>query len=57
VRDYYVVVAEDGCAAYLAEDHEQTLRNIRRFFGVTPSIGELCAIWARAARAARPQAA
>jgi ureidoacrylate peracid hydrolase len=46
VRDYYIAVVEDGCAAYVPEDHEQTLRNIRRFFGVTPSIRELCAIWA-----------
>jgi ureidoacrylate peracid hydrolase len=48
VRDFYVGVVEDGCAAYVAEDHQQTLRNIRRFFGVTPSINELCAIWAKA---------
>jgi ureidoacrylate peracid hydrolase len=45
VRDYYIVMAEDGCAAYLPEDHAQTMRNIRRFFGVTPSIDELCALW------------
>ena len=48
VRDYYVAVVEDGCAAYVPEDHEHTLRNIRRFFGVTPSIRQLCAIWAAA---------
>jgi len=48
VRDYYTVVVEDGCAAYVAEDHEQTLRNIRRFFGVTPSIRDLCAMWTAA---------
>ena len=47
VRDYYVAVVADGCAAYLPEDHEQTLRNIRRFFGVTPSMRELAAIWAQ----------
>jgi len=52
VRDYYVVVAEDGCAAYLQQDHEQTLFNIRRFFGVTPSIGELCGIWKKGAASA-----
>jgi ureidoacrylate peracid hydrolase len=51
VRDYYVAVVEDGCAAYLPEDHEQTLNNIRRFFGVTTSIGELCGIWKRGAAA------
>jgi ureidoacrylate peracid hydrolase len=56
VRDYYIAVVEDGCAAYVAEDHEQTLKNIRRFFGVTPAIQELCAIWARSEPAARPEA-
>lgn len=45
VRDYYVAVVSDGCAAYLPQDHEQTLSNIRRFFGVTPSIREICEIW------------
>lgn len=54
VRDYYIALVEDGCAAYVREDHEQTLRNIRRFFGVTPSSAELCAIWAEATLAARP---
>lgn len=57
VRDYYIAVVEDGCAAYVAEDHEHTLRNIRRFFGVTPSIKDLCSIWAKAEPAARPGAA
>jgi ureidoacrylate peracid hydrolase len=52
VRDYYVAVVEDGCAAYVPEDHEHTLRNIRRFFGVTPSIRQLCAIWDAPASAA-----
>jgi hypothetical protein len=28
------------------EDHAQTMRNIRRFFGVTPSIAEIRAAWA-----------
>ena len=45
VRDYYVAVVSDGCAAYVREDHEQTLSNIRRFFGVTPSIGDICEAW------------
>jgi len=38
-------MAEDGCAAYVPEDHAQTMRNSRRFFGVTPSIAELCELW------------
>jgi len=47
VRDYYVAVVEDGTAAYVREDHEQTLRNIRRFFGVVTSIRELSELWGR----------
>ena len=58
VRDYYIAVVEDGCAAYVREDHEQTMRNIRRFFGVVPSISELCAIWdAQASGTKRAKAA
>jgi ureidoacrylate peracid hydrolase len=53
VHDYYIAVVEDGCAAYVPEDHLQTLRNIRRFFGVTPTIDELCAIWSSAPAPAR----
>lgn len=57
VRDFYVAVVEDGCAAYVPDDHQQTLRNIRRFFGVTPSISDLCTIWAKTSPAARRGAA
>lgn len=56
VRDFYVAVVEDGCAAYVPDDHQQTLRNIRRFFGVTPSIKDLCAIWATVTPARREAA-
>lgn len=45
MRDYYIVMVDDGCAAYVAEDHAHTLRNIRRFFGVVSTIDELCAHW------------
>jgi ureidoacrylate peracid hydrolase len=45
VRDYYTVLVDDGCAAYVREDHEQTLRNVRRFFGVTPKMAELLDAW------------
>lgn len=47
VRDYYVVLVEDGTAAYLREDHEMTLKNIDRFFGEVTSIAALGAIWAK----------
>jgi ureidoacrylate peracid hydrolase len=45
VRDYYVVVASDGTAAYSQEDHDMTLKNIDRFFGETASIGDISACW------------
>lgn len=50
VRDYYIAMVDDGCAAYVREDHEQTMRNIRRFFGVVTTIDELCGVWADASR-------
>lgn len=50
MRDYYIVMVDDGCAAYVAEDHAHTLRNIRRFFGVVSTIDELCSRWASASR-------
>jgi ureidoacrylate peracid hydrolase len=45
VRDYYVVVASDGAAAYVQADHDMTLKNIDRFFGEIASIDELTALW------------
>jgi ureidoacrylate peracid hydrolase len=45
VRDYYVVVASDGTAAYVQADHDMTLKNIDRFFGEVSSIDELTALW------------
>jgi ureidoacrylate peracid hydrolase len=45
VRDYYVVVASDGTAAYVQADHDMTLTNIDRFFGEIASIDELTAFW------------
>jgi ureidoacrylate peracid hydrolase len=45
VRDYYVVVPEDGAAAYSQADHAMTLSNIDRFFGEVSSIAELSAFW------------
>lgn len=45
VRDYYVVLADDGCAAYIEADHQQTLSNIRRFFGDVATIDEITALW------------
>jgi ureidoacrylate peracid hydrolase len=45
VRDYYIVAAENGCAAYSQTDHVQSLSNIDRFFGEVASIEDICAIW------------
>ena len=45
VRDYYVIVVDDGTAAYASEDHVQSLKNIDRFFGEVATIRQLCAIW------------
>ncbi|RYE08246.1 MAG: cysteine hydrolase [Hyphomicrobiales bacterium] len=45
VRDYYVVVPEDGTGAYSPEDKAASLRNIDRFFGMVSSMEELTGIW------------
>jgi len=45
VRDYYVVMVEDGTASCQQEDHAMTLKNIERFFGVVSSIKALSAVW------------
>lgn len=45
VRDYYVVVARDGTAAYVQADHDMTLKNIDRFFGETATMEEITAFW------------
>ena len=45
VRDYYVVMVDDGCAAYVKEDHVQTMRNIDRFFGEVSTIEDLSGLW------------
>ena len=45
VRDYYVVVVNDGTAAYVQADHDMTLKNIDRFFGETVSIDDLTTVW------------
>jgi ureidoacrylate peracid hydrolase len=45
VRDYYVVLVEDGTAAYSAEEHQATIKTIDRFFGEIATIGDLTNIW------------
>jgi ureidoacrylate peracid hydrolase len=45
VHDYYVVAAEDGCAAYVQADHVHSMSNIDRFFGQVAPTAEICAVW------------
>lgn len=51
VRDYYVVAVDDGCAAYVEQDHIASLSNIDRFFGEVSTIKQISAHWAGAAGA------
>lgn len=50
VRDYYVVVVEDGTATYSQDAHIASLRNIEQFFGEVTSLDELCALWVTSAK-------
>lgn len=45
VRDYYVVLLEDGTAAYVEEDHDAALRVIDRYFGQVASIADVKDVW------------
>jgi ureidoacrylate peracid hydrolase len=49
VRDYYVVLVENGTALCHPEDHAMTLKNIERFFGVVSSTTALETLWGRTA--------
>lgn len=51
VRDYYVVAVDDGCAAYVEQDHIASLSNIDRFFGEVSTIKQISAHWTGAAGA------
>ena len=51
VRDYYVVAVDDGCAAYVEQDHIASLSNIDRFFGEVSTITQISAHWTGAAGA------
>ena len=44
-RDYYIVFTADCTATYSQEDHDGTLRNIRRFFGEVVTAAEVTACW------------
>jgi ureidoacrylate peracid hydrolase len=51
-RDYYVVLVEDGCAAYSQADHDAAVRNVDRFFGEVSTMAVLRQIWSSAQSAA-----
>ncbi|MFQ5915695.1 MAG: cysteine hydrolase family protein [Nitrospinota bacterium] len=44
-RDYYIVFTSDCTATYSKEDHEATLNNIGRYFGVAVTADEVAACW------------
>lgn len=51
VRDYYVVALDDGCAAYVPQDHTASMSNIDRFFGEVSTLERVSAIWSDASAA------
>ena len=48
LRDYYVVIAEDGTAGYALEKHESTLKTIDLYFGEVASIADVVSHWEEA---------
>lgn len=52
VRDYYVVMVDDGCAAYSQADHDAALRNVDRFFGEVSTMAALRGLWSGQAESA-----
>lgn len=47
MRDYYIVLVEDGCAASTVEEHQAALVNISRYFGVVATTDEVAKAWSR----------
>lgn len=45
MRDYYIVMVEDGAASYAKAEHDMALVNIDRYFGQVSSVAEITAIW------------
>lgn len=46
VRDYYVIVVDDGTATYSRDDHVMALKNIDLLFGEVTTIRALQDLWA-----------
>ena len=55
VRDYYVLVVEDGTGTYSADEHEYSLRTIDRYFGEVVSREQLIKLWTESAATPSPQ--
>jgi ureidoacrylate peracid hydrolase len=47
VRDYFVVVVEDGTATYSQAEHDAALVTIDKYFGEVVTIDRLIGMWAR----------
>jgi ureidoacrylate peracid hydrolase len=45
LRDYYLVLAEDGSAGYSLEKHEATLKTIDLYFGEVVPIADIVSQW------------
>src|SRR5262245_27200148 len=45
MRDYYIVVVEDGTASYSQGQHEAALNDINRYFGEVTNIASITSIW------------
>lgn len=49
MKEYYIVLLDDGCAANTRAEHEATLHNVRQYFGEVATIAEVVDCWEKAA--------
>ena len=45
MRDYYVVLASDSCAAYVRAEHQATITNISKYFGQVATSEQVIKAW------------
>jgi ureidoacrylate peracid hydrolase len=45
MRDYYIVLVEDGTASYTQDEHEAALDDINRYLGEVTNIAAVTSIW------------
>lgn len=45
MRDYYIVLLNDGTASYRKSEHEMALEDIDRYFGEVSNMAEIVSIW------------